>query len=301
MAKYADEIADMHPRSWLSKYRKTSPLYLLKMGLFYVALGNALGIAVNLVLPYSIPGYHEPHLSIPIISGVFAGTSEETFFYGIPFYLSGNPYIVLLTGIAWSSIHILNTNVLQFKDLAYANYLGTVPWIFFTLRVWISGKGWFAIIFHSAYDVVALSGNCVLGQNTCSLTGSYSSLVIVGGTISSAILMVITYSLYKWRTKRELNKQKISSIIETKRSRKKFSLKILSLGIFTFVAGFGLAIFEIGFTYYNGTLLVPMSNPAYHNMLFMTGIGFLVGIIGFILLISGIVIFIRNRKEPILS
>src|SRR5215213_7146278 len=48
--RFSEEKADFHPRSWLSKYRRTSLGYLTKMLLFYHGIGILLLLAVTPVI-----------------------------------------------------------------------------------------------------------------------------------------------------------------------------------------------------------------------------------------------------------
>ena len=61
--KFADEKADMHPKSWLSKYRRTSVGYLTKMLLFYHGIGFGLLLIGSTIIDQLITDYKQP--SIP--------------------------------------------------------------------------------------------------------------------------------------------------------------------------------------------------------------------------------------------
>ncbi|MDH3502709.1 MAG: hypothetical protein OEL69_09455 [Nitrosopumilus sp.] len=96
-SKYYDEKIDMHPKSWLSVYRQLSYWYLLKMGLFYSALGIVSALTIG-GIEYFVFDYVEPVFPVSFIQIILAGPFEETLFFGIPFALSGNPIVVLGTG-----------------------------------------------------------------------------------------------------------------------------------------------------------------------------------------------------------
>ena len=196
--KYHNEIEDVKPKSWLSKYRKTSVSYLVKMAFFYYAIGVVLQIGTNYVAEQAISGYVGPSLPYSISIGLTAGPLEETLFFGIPYYVSGNIYLVLATGVAWSIGHIFNTEVFQITNLAYGNFLFTVPHIFFSLRTWMSEKGWFAIVFHSAWNLTFLASYCVISGNSCIAIGNgwYFTLDMIS-IIAAVMLVAATYRLYK--------------------------------------------------------------------------------------------------------
>jgi hypothetical protein len=82
---------------------------------------------------------------------------EDTLFFGIPFYLSfGNHFLVLAGGIAWTIIH-LGLGIASVNQIHYPNWLSVIPLMFFFLRTWVSGKGWFGIVIHSAYDGITFT------------------------------------------------------------------------------------------------------------------------------------------------
>ena len=104
-------------------------------------------ILASILVNQLIPDYETPDLPVSISLALSSGPAEEILFFGLPFYISGNPFLVLITGAIWSLIHIFNTETITPNSLAYSGFLFTVPHVFFSLRTWISGKGWFAIVF----------------------------------------------------------------------------------------------------------------------------------------------------------
>ena len=116
------------------------------MGLFYSALGVAAAFAVY-EFQYFVFEYEEPTVPASLILMIMAGPIEETLFFGIPYAVTGNHFVVLGTGIIWSLIHIFNAGAIEPGNLSYANLAFTIPHIFFSLRAWKSGKGWFTIPF----------------------------------------------------------------------------------------------------------------------------------------------------------
>lgn len=192
----------MHPRSWLSKFRHTSIGYLTKMLLFYHGIGIGLLLVGSAVIEQTLPDHEEP--SIPrSLSGVLAaGPLEETIFFGIPFYIFGNSYSVLVTGAVWVGIHLLNTDTLSINSLAFGNLLFVLPSLFFSLRTWVSGKGWFSIVTHSAWNGVFFAAGCSTGEFACTTTDSNFGTTVI--TIAmSAGLLATTYLLYKRRVRKE--------------------------------------------------------------------------------------------------
>ncbi len=184
-----DLRSDANPKRWISPYRNTSLVHLVLMVLFYHAIGLLLmlggSVAVQLSMndhnPSSIPRYLVPVLG--------AGPIEESVFFGIPYYATGNVVVVIVSGITWVMLHIFNTKSLDAASLSYSNWLFVMPSFFYSLRTWISGKGWFAILAHSSWNGFALfpsSGASPLTQ----------SVWIV---LSIALVTALTYFFYRRR------------------------------------------------------------------------------------------------------
>jgi hypothetical protein len=200
--KFADEKADFHPRSWLSRYRRTSVGYLTKMLFFYHGIGIGLLLIGSAAIEQVLPDHEEP--SIPrSLSGVLAaGPLEETIFFGIPFYVFGNAYSVLVTGGVWVGIHLLNTETLSVNSLAFGNLLFVLPSLFFSLRTWVSGKGWFSVVTHSAWNGVFFAAGCSAGEFTCTAVDIDISATVISIALSAG-LIAATYVLYKRRENKE--------------------------------------------------------------------------------------------------
>ena len=137
------------------------------MGLFYHLLGLILMFLGSNLATSIITDYETPQIPVSILLATSAGFFEESVFFGIPFYLSGNPLVVLGTGIIWSTAHLFNTGVISIQTLAYGGFLFSIPHIFFSLRTWSSGKGWFAIAFHSGWNISFLLLYCGIGLREC--------------------------------------------------------------------------------------------------------------------------------------
>lgn len=200
--KFADEKADMHPKSWLSKYRRTSVGYLTKMLLFYHGIGFGLLLIGSTIIDQVIPDYEQPSIPRSLLSVLSAGPIEETVFFGIPFYVFGNAYSVLVTGAVWVAMHLLNTDTLEASSLAFGNLLFVLPSLFFSLRTWVSGKGWFAVVTHSAWNGIFFAAGCATGEFTCTAVDSDISVTIFSVATSGA-LIVATYSLYRRKENKE--------------------------------------------------------------------------------------------------
>jgi YVTN family beta-propeller protein len=207
------ERSDFHPRTWVSRFRKTSLKDLLIMGFFYHAIGLALGYGGLFLIEELNSDYETPELPFSLIDGLLAGPIEETIFFGIPFYLSGNLYVALGTGAIWALLHVFNSEILTFNNLAYGNFLFAVPHLIFSLRTWASGKGWFAIAFHTAWNGLIFSLGCASGDIPCtvlpkdiSFTLVITTIVAQASIIFAEVLLLITYLLYKWRRGQELDR-----------------------------------------------------------------------------------------------
>jgi membrane protease YdiL (CAAX protease family) len=195
-SRFADEKADFNPRSWLSKYRRNSIGYITKMLLFYHGIGILLLLMGSYIIEQTIPNYKEPDIPRSLSGVITAGPIEETVFFGIPFYVVGNTYFVLVTGALWAGIHLLNGGNLTVNSLAFGNLLFVLPSLFFSLRTWASGKGWFSIIVHSTWNAIFFAAGCVTADFTCTMTDNDISSTMMSVLLSTCLL-VGTYLLYR--------------------------------------------------------------------------------------------------------
>jgi hypothetical protein len=166
------------------------------MFLFYHGIGIIASSIGTIIIDKSIVEYNEPNLPLSITPVILAGPLEESLFFGIPFYAFGNNLVVLFGGIAWATLHIFNTYSIDINQLAYANWLFVIPSLFFSLRTWLSGKGWFAILGHSLWNLLFFSLSCIFEEVPCSFSfqREYLSLLLLSG-----ILLTIVYLLMKRR------------------------------------------------------------------------------------------------------
>jgi len=199
--RFADEKADFHPKSWLCNYRRTSLGYLTKMLLFYHGIGIALVLAGTAIIELVIPDFEDPSLPRSLFLVLAAGPIEETIFFGIPFYVFGNAYSVLVTGSVWVAIHLFNTSSFDLNRLAFGNLLFVLPNLFFSLRTWVSGKGWFSVLTHSAWNGIFFAAGCIGGEFTCTTIGDIGWTVTF--LLASAGLVGATYALYRRKESKE--------------------------------------------------------------------------------------------------
>lgn len=205
-SKYSDEQIDMNPKSWLCNYRQLSYWYLTKMGLYYSGLGLLAAFSI-MSIEFFVFDYEEPIIPVSFIQIVFAGPFEEALFFGIPFALSGNPFVVLITGGIWATSHIFNATLVEEGSFSYSTVGFAVPHIFFSLRAWKSGKGWFTIPFHSAWNAMIFGIGVAAGEFPLMIVDENFPELDVGMIILSAILLGITFPLYRWRLKRETRRK----------------------------------------------------------------------------------------------
>ena len=105
---YDHIAADINPKSWLSEYRTRSIEHLVAMGFFYYFLGLLIAVSIG-VLQYSIYGYDEQYPPRSLVFALEAAPFEETIFFGIPFYATGNQFVLLGSGNLWTIFHLGNT------------------------------------------------------------------------------------------------------------------------------------------------------------------------------------------------
>jgi hypothetical protein len=193
---YSDLKNDFNPLTWISKYRRNSVYYLTIMILFYHLIGFAIMVIGSIVVNMVVSDYSEPTIPLTVVSVIFAGPFEETLFFGIPFYLTGNNLVTLAGGVVWASLHILNTPTVQVSTLAYLTWLFVTPSIFASVRTWISGKGWFAIVSHSIWNMIFFTAGCTNGEFPCRIINEKDYLIDIAYVSTSAVFILLTYLLY---------------------------------------------------------------------------------------------------------
>jgi hypothetical protein len=193
---YSDLKDDFNPFSWISKYRRNSIYYLTIMVLFYHLIGFIIMVIGSVIVDLVVNNYDEPTIPLTVTSVIFAGPFEETIFFGIPFYLTGNNLVTFAGGIIWASLHILNTPTVQASSLAYLTWLFVTPSIFASLRTWISGKGWFAIIAHSLWNLIFFAAGCTNGEFPCRIVNEKDFLIDIAYVSTSIVFILLTYFLY---------------------------------------------------------------------------------------------------------
>jgi hypothetical protein len=172
------------------------------MLLFYHGIGLGLLVVGTAIVDLVIPDYEQPSIPRSLVSVLAAGPIEETVFFGIPFYVFGNAYPVLVTGAIWAGIHILNGGSLEASSLSFGSLLFVLPSLFFSLRTWVSGKGWYAVLAHSAWNGIFFGAGCAAGEFTCTVLGG--NLAETGFSVGLSVALVgATYALYRYRTTRE--------------------------------------------------------------------------------------------------
>jgi hypothetical protein len=187
---------DINLKNWISRYYNNSLIYLIIMFLFYHSIGIISSFIGTIIIDNSIVEYEEPNLPLSMFSVILAGPIEESLFFGIPFYAFGNNLFVLIGGIAWAMLHILNTYSIEVNQLSYANWLFVIPSLFFSLRTWLSGKGWFAILGHSIWNLLFFSLSCISQETSCSYSFESEHISIV---LLASILLTVVYLLMKRR------------------------------------------------------------------------------------------------------
>jgi len=88
---------------------------------------------------------------------------------------------------------LFSSGVFSIETLSYGGFFFTVPHIFFSIRTWISKKGWFAIIFHSVWNFVFLILYCMLGLVQCSVINGIFDVLNVIMAVSSGVIVYLAY------------------------------------------------------------------------------------------------------------
>lgn len=196
--KISDYLFDLSPHTWLRKYRKNSILWILVMAFFYHLLSVGMMYVGSTLVIRIIPEYEAPSFPVSLSLAIISGPLEEGLFFGIPYYVGGTAYSVLVGGTIWSIAHIFGTQTLTPNSLAYANFAATIPHIFFSLRTWVSGRGWFAILFHSAWNAAFVLSYCGTGILSCAIFDSGDQMITeILAVISACSVISIVYILHR--------------------------------------------------------------------------------------------------------
>jgi membrane protein DedA with SNARE-associated domain len=88
------------------------------------------------------------------------------------------------------------------NSLAFGNLVFVLPSLFFSLRTWLSGKGWFSVVTHSAWNGIFFSAGCSAGEFSCTVMERDISATVTTIALSGGLLGV-AYLLYRRREKKE--------------------------------------------------------------------------------------------------
>jgi len=92
---------------------------------------------------------------------------RSNFFFGLPQYLSGHPIVVIGVGSLWSIAHLFAPITESTYSLNLTAFFATIPVLLFHIRVWRSGKGWFAIVTHVGYNFLIQLERCSSYVSSC--------------------------------------------------------------------------------------------------------------------------------------
>jgi len=205
---------DVGLSTWLKPYRNNSLGHVLKMAVFYHVLGLMVSSLIFGALYVYDPDYEIPLFPITLVDLILAGPMEETIHFGLPYYITGNQYVMLATGIIWALIHLPvfdeTSEDFELIDWDYALFSNAVVTLFFSYRAWLSGKGWLSILIHSAWNGGLFGVDCMFDQAFgCSVFGETPEDIeySIGSIIFSVILLGLTYWAYRWRRNREGQKK----------------------------------------------------------------------------------------------
>ena len=198
------EILDINPKTWLRPFQRNSIPYLLKMAFFYHGLSLILMYAGSFLAANIISDYEIPQFPVSVSLALSSGLLEEAVFFGIPYYLTGNTFVLLGSGIVWSAFHLFSSGDFSIETLAYGGFLLTIPHIFFSIRTWISQRGWFAILFHSAWNFVFLMIYCTAGLRQCNMITDITDILNVIMATSVGIILYLAYQNKKKHVNRFL-------------------------------------------------------------------------------------------------
>lgn len=207
---------DINPRTWISPFTKNSVNHILKMALFYHIIGFALfpiGYTTSWIL---VPDYELPLIEASVVELILAGPIEESLFFGLPFYISGNQFVILATGIVWSFSHTLNITEeeISFSNLNYSNFFFVIPLLFFSLRTWRSGRGWLSILIHSAWNGTVGWLGCTFEDMECSVIGNNTDDIAYPWVLIAISIIMLLSTYFAYRRKKNRSPEDQSKITD---------------------------------------------------------------------------------------
>jgi len=212
----SDFQIDVSPSTWLKPYSNNSIKHILKMAIFYHVIGLLIAFVVWGAVILNDPSHEIPFYPLTLIDVTTAGPIEESLLFGLPYFLTGNQYVMLGTAILWTLFHVGGLDEdgnFSEEWLTWENFAFVIPTMFFSYRTWLSGKGWLSIVIHSVWNVGAFGVDCVSGEGDCiiyesDVEGNIISVVLI---LVSAILIGITFWAYR-RRERKNEKSNISKV-----------------------------------------------------------------------------------------
>ncbi len=212
----SDFQIDVSPSTWLKPYSNNSIKHILKMAIFYHVIGLLIAFVVWGAVILNDPSHEIPFYPLTLIDVTTAGPIEESLLFGLPYFLTGNQYVMLGTAILWTLFHVGGLDEdgnFSEEWLTWENFAFVIPTMFFSYRTWFSGKGWLSIVVHSVWNVGAFGVDCVSGEGDCiiyesDVEGNIISVVLI---LVSAILIGITFWAYR-RRERKNEKSNISKV-----------------------------------------------------------------------------------------
>ena len=206
----SDFQIDVSPSTWLKPFSNNSIKHILKMAVFYHALALVFMYLVITTFFVYDPNLEMPFYPVTLVDLVTAGPIEESLLFGIPYYVTGNQYVMLGTGIFWTLTHLGGFDEdLNFSEelITWESFAFIIPTLFFSYRTWLSGKGWLSILLHSLWNAGVFGLDCIeFGDCTVYDSSSEGISITWVLVIGSGILLGITYWTYT-RRKKKIAKQ----------------------------------------------------------------------------------------------
>ena len=107
---------DINPKRWISSYHNTSIVHLILMVLFYHAIGFLFLLVGSAAIQFSMNGNVGPNLPRYLAPVLGAGPIEESVFFGIPYYATGNQFVVIISGVTWVMLAYLQYQIYRHRE-----------------------------------------------------------------------------------------------------------------------------------------------------------------------------------------
>ena len=200
-------LEDLFAKNLIKPFHNKSIQSLLIFFFFYHGLSSVFGVLGSKIPKIFFSGFPDYGFPNTIINSIFLSPIfEELIFFGLPYYLLQNHYLLAILGSLWSIVHLLVTANGPGGYLNMTLFLATIPILLFNIRAWRSGKGWFSIVTHVFWNGFTFYYNCTFGIQCLAFSVKnefeFPGFVLFFGLV--LFLIAVTMAVYQSHNEKKL-------------------------------------------------------------------------------------------------